>query len=440
ADDLTGAGDAGLQFHNGGLRTWVGTALSAAPGPAAGKAQDIPDSVEAIALDAGTRHLAANLAADRVAEAAARLRRAECRQFYHKIDSTLRGNLGIETWRILHALELDMAIVAPAFPQTGRITVGGFQLVGGVPVALSDYGRDPLNPVTESHLPSLLESPFGKVEILDLRTVFGGWERIVGAVAEARARQSRAVVVDAAQPQDLQVLARAIDSLGQRVLPVGSGGLAQALGQQGRDRETLRALGAQTGGTTLFGRKEPVLVVSGSCNPTTLAQLAELDRGVRTLTVDVRRLLLVDATALPIELETIARQALQSLLAGRDVVLAAALSPADPDRDQALGHELGLSAWQVGEQIVQALGSLTRRLLEVATVSGLVVCGGQTAASVCQALGLHWLEIVEEVAPAVPLLRPIDRDLPLVTKSGGFGQPDTLRLIVDRLRARANVA
>jgi uncharacterized protein YgbK (DUF1537 family) len=76
---------------------------------------------------------------------------------------------------------------------------------------------------------------------------------------------------------------------------------------------------------------------------------------------------------------------------------------------------------------------VSARLAEgvVRHVSGLktlVLTGGETAAAVLNAVGVRLLRVEGEVRPGLPLCRAVD--LPgipdLITKSGGFGAPDTL--------------
>ncbi len=499
ADDLTGAGDAGLQFFRKGLVTWVKASLpdearpdprddiipgsapfeGAMPVPRAlrdggnilsGISPELGSSAygeglvgsrfEAVAINAGGRSVDPARAVEGVARAVAWLKALGCTAFFHKVDSTLRGNPGPELWRLLHELECDLAIVAPAFPEAGRATIGGFQLVQGVPVALSEYGRDPDSPVRESHVPTLLQSDGQRADLVDLRTVLEGWERIVAAVAEAVARGTRALVVDAARPADLFAIGRAIAQLGPKVLPVGSAGLAQALGPDRRPAGELvsvmpiarppeERLEIRPGGELRARTQQrPVLAISGSCNPVTLAQIDALRDRARVVLVDVRRLLLTDAQQ---ELETTAREALQGLLAGTDVLVTTATSAEQVQLDQALGHDIGLAGWQIGEQLNLALGALARRLVATAEISGLILTGGQTAAAVCRALGADTFEIVAEVMPTIPVLRPnvawnrrqesaAGLGFLLVTKSGGFGPPDALGRIAHDLRHGVQVA
>ena len=97
----------------------------------------------------------AGFAAKRVVEVARAVRGA--RLVYKKLDSTLRGNVAAELAAAFGAAGRERAIVAPAFPAAGRTTVGGTQLVHGVPVDETEMRDDPQTPVREAHVPTLLD-------------------------------------------------------------------------------------------------------------------------------------------------------------------------------------------------------------------------------------------------------------------------------------------
>jgi len=59
----------------------------------------------------------------------------------------------------------------------------------------------------------------------------------------------------------------------------------------------------------------------------------------------------------------------------------------------------------------------------------LAISGGDMACAVLRALQACAIEIHEEVAPGVPascIIGGVADGIPLITKSGGFGDPDTL--------------
>ncbi|MET0429893.1 MAG: four-carbon acid sugar kinase family protein [Microvirga sp.] len=75
----------------------------------------------------------------------------------------------------------------------------------------------------------------------------------------------------------------------------------------------------------------------------------------------------------------------------------------------------------------------------------LVLSGGDSAAAVMAALGIGLLRVIGEILPGLPVCRTLDdrhdrhgrsdrsdrHDLTIVTKSGGFGAPDTLLQVLD---------
>ena len=383
ADDLTGAMDTGGQFARDGFHTLVH--FLQAP-PAVG---------EVAVVDTESRELSPEEAYGRVRKAAEALRGVPV---YKKVDSTLRGPLGQELDALMDALGLEKAVVCPAFPAAGRTVLEGRLRVHGVPLLQTEFARDPLCPPTD-HIGSLLarqsRRPVGEVPLQEVR-------RGADALAESLAARSEALlVVDALEPEDLAVLARAVGRMGEGVVACGSAGLAQALpGGLG-----LRPAGRPPRTRKAQGR--PVLVVAGSQREVTRRQIRAAEgRGAA----------LVHLAPLPTEDE--ARRALvqatEHLQAGRDVILTTAFQPPLPGQERAVAQHLGRLAAAVASQ--HAPG-------------GWVLTGGAVAFAVCQALGIGSLEIGGEVAPGIPFGWVADgpwEGTPLVTKAGGFGGEDAL--------------
>lgn len=83
-------------------------------------------------------------------------------------------------------------------------------------------------------------------------------------------------------------------------------------------------------------------------------------------------------------------------------------------------------------EVAGELARRVRRAMESGRYDALVVFGGDTARAVLEELGARRFEPLGEVLPGVPVsaLRFAGRELPLVTKAGGFGEPD----VVERIR------
>lgn len=415
---MTGAGDAALQFLGPVGEVWVL--------PAVHDRVRIPAGATVVAANTESRHLPPSQAARAVDQAGRLLQSAGCGRYYKKIDSTLRGNLAIELLQALSTLQLELAVVAPAFPQAGRITVGGYQLVDGLPVDASPYARDALAPAAQSHLPTLLAADgAGEVEHLGLKEVMGGAERVATALIRAIAGRKRILVADAARPEDLAAIARGMALVPYRLLPVGSAGLAKAM-------QPHHVLEARPAPRHQLGPRPPVLVVAGSLNPVTSRQVDRLAERATLVVLDAEGLLLAGAPA--VERAFLALRA--QLLAGRDAVLVTATGD-EGRKARALGRDLAMTPIQIAARVAEALGEIVARLVAEAPLAGLIVAGGETATAVCRALGAPALRVVDEPLPAIPLLRADlggAAGLRLVTKSGGFGQPDALNALVERLK------
>ena len=69
--------------------------------------------------------------------------------------------------------------------------------------------------------------------------------------------------------------------------------------------------------------------------------------------------------------------------------------------------------------------------------STLLACGGEIATAILSAVGCSLVRVEGEILPGLPVSRMLDGipGLTLITKSGGFGTPDTLHHVVRKLSA-----
>jgi D-threonate/D-erythronate kinase len=389
ADDLTGAADTGVQLTRAGYRTAV--AFRGAPVPPS-------KDLDAVALDTDSRAMPAGFAAKRVVEAAHAVR--DARIVYKKLDSTLRGPIAAELSAALEGTGRERAVVAPAFPAAGRTTVGGVQLVRGVPVHETEAKNDPRTPVREGHVPTLLDASFPSVGSLSA-------EELVDASAVRRALDdARCVVADATRDEDLEALVRAVADPSE-VLWAGSAGLALALANvyPGPHAGTTPASPAPVRG---------VLVVVGSLSGVARGQLRSLSEGYGCRAVSV--------AGEPGELEEVLGLAREALLEGACVVVHSA-EKRDPSG--------------AAGSVVGALAEVAVGLSEEGLIDALVLTGGETAVGVGRRLGAVGIRLEGEVEPGIPVGTLIGPSpYRVVTKAGAFGGPDTLVSVVEKLRGK----
>src|SRR5690625_3294574 len=135
---------------------------------------------DAVVVNLDSRHLPAEQAGALVADAVEAVWPVGL--VVKRTDTTLRGNVGAEleaAWRAVRERVSEAvavrALVAPAFPASGRVTVDGVQLLDGVPLERSVLSLDPLNPMRTSVIADILADQSGlAVRHIPLRTIAQG--------------------------------------------------------------------------------------------------------------------------------------------------------------------------------------------------------------------------------------------------------------------------
>ena len=387
ADDLTGATDSGAQLARAGYR--VAVAFHNAPLPPT-------DDLDAVVVDTDSRQLTYEKAHERVSESVRQLK--DVRILYKKIDSTLRGQVATEIEAALRDSGRPSAIIAPAFPGNGRATLKGVQMVHDEPVHETRFAKDPVTPVPEGHIPSLLtESGLSDVGTLGVRDL-GEPGKVRRALEEYRW-----VASDATEDAHLKSLVETVPDPAQ-VLWIGSAGLVKALG------------GAYPGpriGEALSGKTAPgngVLIVVGSMNEVSREQLRRLgeEPGVEVVAISAAALATGEGDAI----ESALRAAGECLSDGKSV----ALSSTDEELPEG-----------GAEHVVDALSEVVAGLFEEGLFGSLVLTGGDTAVHVSRGLGARGIMLEGEIEPGVAtgtLIGP--QPYRVITKAGGFGNSETL--------------
>ncbi|MEU1667476.1 four-carbon acid sugar kinase family protein [Streptomyces sparsogenes] len=409
ADDLTSAAEAAGHLADTGRAASVVLDLD---DPSATDGDSWP------CVDLDSRHLPPDEAALRHRRATTRLlapARSHPLGVYKTMDSSLRGNWPAELAAVMRASGRAVAVVAPACPAYGRHTVGGHQYAGGVPVHRGPAGRDPVRPVADSSVLAPLSE-----EGLRVTAVAPTPDALAAALAAALASPApptgdttpgRALVVDAATGEDLDRIAAAVAGhLGEVVL-CGSPGLWEAVVPPGPGRSPTPAPAPTP--APVAGSAGRALVLVGSRHPTTREQLARLGKdGVPVLAT-------TDLAGRPDPAGHLTR-----LLDTHSAVALTTPEALADGPDAAARHLRELAS--LGAACARALPGL-----------GLVLSGGDTAREVCEVLGAPALHAVGTLAPGIPLgVLSGARPHSVISKAGGFGDPETLIAAVAALTRR----
>ena len=415
ADDLTGAADCAIAFAKRGLESVVAWA----------KHTDAR-GVQVLSVDAGTRRLPPEQAAKLQVDVLAAHYRPGLR-LYKKIDSTVRGQPAAELAALLGYAPAQsggrprLAILAPAFPGTGRITVNGSIVVQGVPLEQTPlWARD--HTYASANLVEMLASAGLSAEVLPLNVVADP-ENVFARLVLARSRGLAAVVCDAKTEADLAAVAAGSLPMADEVIWVGSAGLAAALAVA----DTADAQPPKTP-SLMSGHKNVLVVVGTLAEASRLQAKTLVEAGlVRHVVISPEALFAgPSSTAWQQRSEELAR-----LFAAQEDVLLELEQAANPDlsRGALLSERLAEfidSAATCFEGLVPSGGR--------SCFAGLIATGGDTVYALLSKLGVHSIRLHDEVEPGVPLGITVGAvRLPLVTKAGAFGDAHTLRRSLERL-------
>ncbi len=356
ADDLSGALDAAAAFHRAGRRVRIVLSLAAWGEASEG---------EVVGLTTETRNAAPAAAAAVVAEALAHGRARGARLCFKKIDSTLRGPVAAEMGALAVALAEARILFCPANPSVGRTVRAGVLRVHEVPVAETEFARDPVNPVTESVIVRLLGTTWiSRIEVPDAETE--------SDLAEAVARME-----------------------GTRApwVAVGSGALARPVAaRMARPPAEVEMPGCAI-------PAGPVLMVGGSAHRLTREQAQRW----------------ADAGGVPLREVGVAAGGPAVIAALEDLRTrgAAALVP-----EVVRGDSAG---------VLRAITTAAKAVVVTASVRRVFVTGGETAFALCQALGISSLQFVAEIESGLSLScgRSPEGEWLLAVKPGGFGDADS---------------
>lgn len=420
ADDLTGANDTALQFLLRGGNTQILLDPDTLPEGchntvvwAINTESRLADPVKAVKkVNRAARALTDKLQVDFI---------------YKKIDSTLRGNIALESLSLLESQDWDAAIVVPAFPDEGRTTIGGYHLLRGIPLERTEVARDPNSPIVQSHIPTLLShqcSDASLVGHIGLMKVMRGAAPILIELQELIKRNKKLIVIDAVSNTDLEQIVLAMEkALGHyKILPCGSAGLANALTKawmpDGKYQHLIKTL-----------PKCPNVVIVGSVTALTRSQVKLLHEYKDGFNLDFFDLTPEDLIEGP-KIET-ENNIVNSLINGKNIVIYSAPKEDSVQNTIKYAESKSIQSSNLYPIILDRLANLTERISNVQTIK-LILVGGETANACCKAINSQHLQLIDEVDHAIPLCLDQKAQF-IITKSGNLGTPKTLVNIMSYL-------
>ena len=407
-DDFTGSTDVLEQLAEGGVKA----VLFLRPPDAALRAR-FPDA-EAIGLAGDSRSRTPQWMDENLPAAFDALSEAEI--VHYKTCSTFDSSP--ETGSIGKALDIGIgqfgapAAIVVAAPHVGRYVAFGnlFARAGDSVYRIDRHptmSRHPVTPMHEAdlvrHLAGQTQSRVSLVSLEDLRN------NQASEAFDAAQEGADAVLFDGVSLDDLGATGSALLSRSVR-FAVGSSGVTRALVTAWRSKGLIERVIAPSS----VGEVERLLIVSGSCSPVTVNQIARAAaQGYETHLVDVPAVLLGETA----EEQRLYDAALATLSSGRCCVIHSAESL------------LGESETPAGDRLGRVLGRVTKALIQQTGLRRILFAGGDTSSHGVAQLGvdaLTWLAPIEAGAPLVKTHseNPAVDGLEMVLKGGQMGGDD----------------
>lgn len=412
ADDLTGANDTALQFFKKGCSSKIIIDVD----------QDLEENsnVDIWAISTESRNTNEEEAVRSVVKASEKLKDSlNAEKFYKKIDSTLRGNTGVEIIALLEVTQKDVALVAPAYIEEGRTTVGGYQLLNGMVIERTQCALDPKAPIYDSYIPDILKKNlnpqlFDLIDVIGFNTVVKGAGPIVLKINELVQKGKKVIVIDALSNTDLEQIALAIEKSSYDILPCGSAGLANALSKtRGEDVNIEHDTRIPN---------YPRLIISGSATQLTAKQIEKLKEEEKNIFfVDLNIKDIIEEVK-----EEMVQEIVQKLNQGIDVVVHSSNINKEILDEEAKNQliDAGIAKNEFAGKITDFLSDLTFEIEQLSKFI-LIIIGGETSYKCATKIDSRYLKVLDAIMPAIPLCIDANNKI-IVTKSGNFGTNTTL--------------
>ncbi|KNZ40166.1 four-carbon acid sugar kinase family protein [Acetobacterium bakii] len=413
ADDFTGALDTAIQFNRKNIPTYVTMDLAV-------DYQKLNQKFEILVINTESRHLNSEEAYSRIQWITQNAMKAGVRYFYKKTDSTLRGNLGSELTALKETTKTKALMFIPAFPKNNRVTRNGLHYVDGELLHQTAFGKDPFNPVKTSNVAEILkeQSKLKMVNIVD------------ADVAASAINEGDIYIFDGETMADLDTVGECIKRLDGLKVMAGCAGFAEIL----PDLLLLRKSCQKT-----EIKDERFVFLSGSVNEKALMQLNEAEKNGNTL-IKLSDELKLSENLNDSDLLNQIDQAVEKAWREKGVVLICSITDNEElKKTIEKGMEKGLSLEKIRSRIAQNMGVLIKKISEKLSIVNLVVFGGDTLLGVVKALDAQSFVPMEEIASGVVLSKLVSENhaINIITKAGGLGDPDIIKVITNYLKAKA---
>lgn len=423
ADDFTGALDTGVQLSKKNISTCVYVNFE--------EINDISHTkTQVVVVNGNLRHLSPNEAYEKTQEILKKLYTKDL-YIYLKTDSVLRGNISSVFAAAIDFLNMPLYFI-PAFPELKRITKNATAYVNGSLLENSVFAADPRTPTTTSDIHKIINRD-NNLKIYDIN--IEETHSILNSETNFEPISKTVYLFDCESNEQLFEIANLVSIKNGYHLTAGCAGFASTFTEHITFEQN----------KTIFSKSdEAALFISGSANAVTFRQLAyakEKNYPVFCLFNEFKKILYNDVSDSNLNIEdndlsfnTLVENACEYLKENKSVIFATTTCK-DELLDLNYLRKIGKNDEQIHNCIAQYTSNLVKSILDNSNITNIVIFGGDMVAATLNRLGVSEVTAAGEITTGVPLclINSNGRTINLVTKSGGFGQPDLIPVIEDYL-------
>lgn len=421
ADDMTGANVSNSLLAKDGFK--VGTIS---------KTDDVEDyhGYDALGLHTDSRGLSSEEAYEVVKERMEALGGVSPLYFNKRIDSTLRGNNGAELDAMLDVLDDDtVAIVVPSFPDSGKIVIGNYMLVNGIPLEMTDVKNDPTSPVNTSRVIKVFQEQTDRqIGVISMETILEGKDAIKDTMQALKDNGTEIILIDACTNEDIEVIAIATLESKLNFIAVDPGPFNYYLVKNYKEDTSVK-------------NQKKILFIIGSVSNIAVSQIARLRAENDPYIVRIDTLSLLDNEKREEEKKRVENKVLENLNKNQMFLIATMIDKEDRLDLGAEAKKIGMSTYQASTLVSKNVAEIGNRIAKKMgdTLGGLYTSGGDITQAFLESTDTTGIQIKDEIIPLAVYGTIMGGTLDgksIVTKGGLIGDEYTLSECADYLKTK----
>lgn len=419
ADDLTGANASGILLTKLGISVISFKQQTNLDKSFLEKYDAITFSTESRALDAKEAYL-------RVYDITSKLKDKSLKVFNKRIDSTLRGNIGAEIDGMLDALSNDfVAFMVPAFPKSGRITIGGRLLVNCVPLHQTDAAKDPKAPVkTSSVMEIVTKQTKHKAIHLPIEFLQHSQSECEEFIYKFFNEGTKIFVFDATNDKDIEKIGKIALNSDLNFITVDPGPFTASVVEQYELRNK--------------NNYNKILMVIGSVTDTTKKQLDYLKSTKKdTKIINISAEKLLDPKQRNLEIEKVTKESLEAAKFSNLLCLTT-INSGKLNLSE-ISKKTGKTIEKLSQMINSGIAEIAYQVLHIdQKFDAIFSSGGDTTIALIERLEANGIELIDEILPLAVAGKIIGgpfNGLNIATKGGMIGDESGILKCIDYLQS-----